>query len=144
MVSGCWPLQVADVSVFYVRWLVHAFRASHKRKSMNSKQQPETKGLDSSKGSRIETADSRFIRLLTFISQAGGTVSTNETDSGEDVLAYAELVSGVFISGKISKDRRGQICAVTNMDMLPSGRAHLADLKHKGEMNTSLGFIKTH
>jgi hypothetical protein len=112
-------------------------------KSMSPKQKPESIGFLMSKGSRIETADSRFIRLLTFISQAGGTVSTDETDSPEDVLAYAELCAGGFISaGEVGRDGSGCIGWVTCMEITISGRTYLAELQHKAEMNTSVGIIK--
>ena len=111
---------------------------------MRPKQQPDTNGLDSSNGSRIETADSRFIRLLTFLCEAGGTVSTDETDSIEDVRAYAELVSGGFISGKVGRDGSGAIGYVSFMEITIPGRAYLAELKHAAEAQTSLGFVKTH
>lgn len=112
---------------------------------MNPQQHPDTNGLDSSNGSRIETADSRFIRLLTFLCEAGGTVSTDETDSIEDVRAYAELALSGFISaGEVGRDGSGAIGYVTCMEITIAGRRYLAELKHAAEAQTSVGFIKTH
>jgi hypothetical protein len=104
---------------------------------------PESKGFSWSNGIRNETVESRFIRLLTILSKADGPVSTDENTSGDDLRALTELYLGRYISTTdLGRDTVGQVCYLINMEIKPSGRAHLDELNKKAEAKTSIGLIK--
>ena len=104
---------------------------------------PDHTGLDLSNGSRTETAEQRFIRLLSILAHADAPVSSDETWLLVDIAAMAELRAGGFISaGDIVRDGTGRVCAIVCMEIIPSGRAYLAELKRQTEAQTSVGMIK--
>lgn len=103
---------------------------------------PDNTGLSSSNGTRTETAESRFIRLLTFLSQADCPFSSDKTTPLSDILALAELRAGGFISGEVGRDGLGHVGYISHAEILPSGRAYLAELKRQAEAQTSFGLIK--
>jgi hypothetical protein len=100
-------------------------------------------GLDLSNGNGTETAEQRYIRLLSILAQADEPVSSDETWLLVDIAAMAQLAGGGLISaGDIVRDGTGRVCAIVRMEILPSGRAYLAELKQREEALTSVGFVK--
>jgi hypothetical protein len=106
---------------------------------------PDQIGLSLSNGNRTETADQRFIRLLSILAKADEPMSSDETWLLVDIRALAELAAGGFISaGDVVRDECGKPCAICCVEITPSGRAYLAELQHEAESRTSIGFIKEH
>jgi hypothetical protein len=112
-------------------------------KMNNANKSPERVCFSISSGARTETAKSRFIRLLTFISRADGPLSTDDNTTDDDLLALTELYLGGFISvEELARDAMGRVCYITCVEITPSGRAYLAELQREGEAQTSMGLIK--
>lgn len=98
--------------------------------------------MSASNENHAETADQKYIRLLTILAQADGSISFIEDATLSDIRALSELCSGGFISASIVRDEVNRPCAVGSAEIIPSGRAYLAELKRREESLTSVGLIK--
>jgi hypothetical protein len=103
---------------------------------------PNNSGLSASNGSRTESPESRYIRLLSQFPADGAPLFTNENDSKEDVAGFAELLRGGFIDGCAIEDEVGRVFQIANMTITISGRTLLAELERKRSLQTSVGIIK--
>lgn len=103
---------------------------------------PDNSGRSGSNGNRTESAESRYIRLLSAFPADGCPLFTNEEDSSEDVAAFSELLKSGFIDGCPIEDEVGKVFQVANMTLTVRGRLLLADLEKKASLRTSLGIIR--
>ena len=101
---------------------------------------PDSMGHSSK--NRKETANQRYIRLLSQLAGASDAMETNESDSHQDLLGFEELLTDGFITGHRSSDSVDAILGVYNMRITARGRLFLDELKKKQELNTSVGLIK--
>ena len=89
----------------------------------------------------METAEQKFIRLLTRLTQES---DIDEITPDEDLRALKELYDGGFISASEVQGEVGGVCIMNDVRITPQGRAHLMHLKRQAGLGTSVGFIKEH
>jgi hypothetical protein len=102
---------------------------------------PDQSGLNLSNGNRTETAEQRFIRILSTLAQNEG-LPGGENTPVDDLTALEELESSGFITAKIVRGGHGGVVAVCGARITIRGREYLAELKHSAESQTSIGIIK--
>jgi hypothetical protein len=107
--------------------------------------QPDQNGLEASNGSRTETAEQTFIRLLSILAQSVEPVSSDETWLLSDLAALAELEASGFISaGDVVRGGDGPGFLHRLHEHHDCRQKIPAELKHAAEAQTSIGFVKTH